>query len=257
MNTINVHKGVRLFLSLFLIILLLQAHSVANAMPITHRITVQPIQVRDSAAVNAANVSREIFESVTDKIWMQAGIDVSFRDWRTFDNDSFLNGVSGTDGFRNTPSSFTMASDDPTVLNMWFVQSFDNPLQFGVGYIPENPSAFSGGFAVIADNVFAGNRFDTIAHEIGHTLGLQHTMDSDPMNLLTNGQARTIPSGLSDIAPTGSLDFLTEQQINSVFASQLVTPVPIPAAWVLFATGSLLMRGVATYRRSRGVLKIA
>jgi hypothetical protein len=225
--------------------------------------------VRDDNGGNPANSELQFFEAATDKIWAQAGIDILFLDAKTLNNSS-LQQVDGIDIFKPS-SSGKMASSDPMVLNMWFVKEitggiFGETFTANFANLPFNDELV--GLSVIADNIFAENnssnkdRIDTIGHEIGHALGLpashingQTGQDNPPTNLmafgLTDGSGRIVPNSLDDISPMGNgYDTLTQDQIALVMNSQLVTAIPIPAAWLLFATGSLLMGGIAT-RRSK------
>lgn len=223
---------------------------------ITNRVTVQPIQVQNSAG-EKANAGMELFEPETDKIWAQAGIDIDFLDWNTIVNDDLyvLDDHDGEDGIldeiadRDSPG----ASSDSSVLNMWFVDEIDdnddNTLIFGLAFQPGTTIA-------IADAVFGqgtgGERLDTIAHEIGHNLGLPHTSPeegetSPPSdNLMTTGSERTVPDSIDDIYPDGlQLDRLTSDQISTVMESDLVQAIPEPGTGLLLVGASAvgLVRG--------------
>ena len=58
-----------------------------QALMITHRLVINPIQVCDDLGTICANPSLELFEAETDAIWMQAGIDIEFLPWSVM-NDS-------------------------------------------------------------------------------------------------------------------------------------------------------------------------
>jgi hypothetical protein len=94
----------------------------------------------------------------------------------------------------------------------------------------------------------AVGRMDTIAHEIGHNLGLDHC---DPgcggyngSDLMASGGIRLIPQSLDDVYPTGlDYDRLTVAQIATVDASPLLFPsnVPEPGTLLLTSLGGLCL----------------
>jgi hypothetical protein len=100
----------------------------------------------------------------------------------------------------------------------------------------------------ISDAVFTYNggagRLDTIAHEIGHSLGLNDCSDCGGNNLQAIGDIRNITQSLADIYPNGADDQLTAAQIETADASPLLFPsesgtVPEPATLLLTAVGAL------------------
>jgi len=201
-------------------------------------ITIQPIQIRDDSGSNPANSAREVFEAAGDKIWAQAGIDLNFLSWTVYDESDFLNlsvltGMEFSTLIAN-PGTYG-GSSDSLVLNMWFVDVLDNDSGFyGV-------TEFLGGrnIAIAWDAVAAFNsglgRLDTIAHEIGHSLGLDHRADNASDYLMTSGAYRSAPGTLGDITPDGlALDLLSSTEIATAQRSQfnvVVVPLP-PAAWM-------------------------
>jgi hypothetical protein len=213
----------------------------AQALPINF-VNVQPIQVCDDAGLNCANPSRELFLDEGNKIWAQADIMLVFNDWQVVNSSAQLNEDMFGDLGLNANSM---------VANMWFVSSLSDcggPVSgtlFGC--------ASSSGRVAITDAVFSFNsgngRLDTIAHELGHVVGLGHgdfgAGDAD--NVMTSGSIRTIPTGVGDINPDGAqLSKLTDAQItqarSSSFAKDeaIFAVIPEPSAALLFTIGFLV-----------------
>lgn len=191
---------------------------------------VQPIQVCDDAGFVCAQV--ELFETIVDKIWDQANIDVVFLPLNQLNDSTYLttdenefsdlsfSGPAGSFG-RNPDSTRT---DGP--INLWFVdviQTSTGLIQFGNAWVGQNG-------ALVSDDILDFNngigRLDVIAHELGHNLGLRHSTlgAGDPENLMTGGGSRTIPESIDDIFPDGAqLSQLNAAQIERVRESSFVT----------------------------------
>jgi hypothetical protein len=196
--------------------------------------------------------------NITRQIWWQAGIDVTFLPMQRYNNTNFQSlGVSCTkSGCDSTGSpSFQMLSqgsptfpvrsancitscDDPAALpnphnaiNLFFIHSLvpgntstPSPL-YGFGWLNAN------GIAIASDGTFANNawRYDTIAHELGHNLNLDHTIygaGPTPTPTLTGIPATGIPgTGPADVMTAGASRKVTT---NSLAEVNDVTPPNIP-----------------------------
>lgn len=218
-------------------------------------ILINPIQVCKDDGTGCAQIG--FFEEETDKIWAQADIDIVFGSTTQLNQGELLNiNYNEQDHIDLYQAANALVGDPETTLivNMIFVDQLgptDAGGVFGLGCGAAVFSAFCGGETgvIIADEVFAFNggigRLDTLAHEIGHVVGLTHGGTTDDENFMRDGSSRSVPSTIDDIAPDGlGLDKMAQDQIDRVFSApnnRFVHPVPEPGAVGQFALGALLV----------------
>ena len=236
----------------------------AWATPFT--VSIKPIHICDDAGAGCGNAAERLFEAEGDKIWAQAGIDLVFLPWAQINETDYLNITVGNNAVIDPEAQAVMTAGIginntaiTLVINMFFAPLLDSDAGlFGLGCGGPVFAAFCNNQVgvFIADNVFSFNggigRLDTIAHELGHVLNLQHTAIAD--ELMASGGVRDIPGSINDIFPDGDqLDRLTQAQITEALKSRFVTVtvVPEPATLTLLAIGIGLL-GVAARRRKSG-----
>jgi hypothetical protein len=214
----------------------------AVAAPITTTYSVQFISVCDDLGNNCAPVpipsnpadptrSLENPLDVMNRIYEQEGIrfapvmsgstlDIRHLNATALQNpdlrvDAQLNSVTSADGFaqltRGPQLQSIGVSPSSSTLNVFFVNdlraldvngnTIPNSVLRGVGWLNGN--------GVIVDQEA---RLDTLAHEIGHNLGLNH--DPAPTNIMASGEnRRPITTTINDVNPNGQkLDQLTAAQ---------------------------------------------
>lgn len=191
---------------------------------------IQPIRVCDDFGNACTRVN--LFADITAKILAQAQLKISFLPINQLNDSRFLsidgqNATStssefyamtrrgGAGAFGRHPSS----TDRCGPINLWFVDEIvaaNGFVEFGLAWVEANGVVISG--AALDFNGGSG-RTDTVAHEIGHNLGLRHATlgAGGANNLMTDGDRRLIPSSADDVGVDGAgLSLLTDAQIKKI-----------------------------------------
>jgi len=246
------------------------APGLANAMTVDKTVNVNVYQLctdDGSACASQGPLGNQYYFTETNKIWAQAGISVTFTFIEQIKSSAFYD-ISGTAGdkFDDLYNFKFGAGTAGTVLNrvdMFLVNDYANA--YGVGY------SGAGGLLMSMSSITAFNcagaagctgRVDTLAHELGHNFGLvpESFADYDPNpndaghsigtnTLMASGARRMVPTTAADIAPSGlGLDLLPQTHIELARQSTLLSPIPEPSSWAMFALG-LMGLGVFVRRR--------
>lgn len=248
----------------------------ARAVPITEYISIQPIDVCAGAAgtttgcapINNSNqnyatapqgavgfIDQATKINITDAIWAQAGISVTFEPAVQYPNAGNFEtiqvascAVNGTDCMSpqfqalsqqpgiagNPPPTLPPTpplSTNPTTINMFFINQLQPPSSqpgtlYGLSWIGNN------GVAISSNTLLGfGPRVDTLAHEIGHDLDLDHATfgAGAANNLMTAGNVRTEPTGTANALAqltAGTADQLLSAQQAQTLLSGFLSPIP-------------------------------
>jgi hypothetical protein len=237
---------------------------------IDRQITIQPIQISNGSTL--ANPNLTLFETEADQIWSQAQIDIKFLPAVIFTSSTFYN-LSSSAGDANSLNALVNVSGagqnaDSHVINLWFVHLINGSSSV-LGFTLQS-QFFSSSFTLtqngiaISDSSFTINggkgASDTIAHEIGHSLALNHSTFGaiGQFNLMSS--TTFPPNGILDIYPAGNnYDQLTAAQIAQARSvTDFVLPItpfaftPVPEPSTNFAVASFLaLTGIYLCRKSK------
>ncbi len=205
-------------------------------------VNVQPVKICRNDGTACANAAGNLFAAETNKIWAQAGITFNFLDFTTINDtadQNFTTQMQVDDFFAAHPGK----SADADVITMWFTNNIFN----AYGEV----NAIGGDMAIIDISIFTIPRIDTIAHELGHNLGLRHDDPGVLRDYLMRAGDRFIPNGIGNITPDGlGYDKLTAGEIATAMADGKVHAVPEPATWALMLLGFGALGALARRRRT-------
>ncbi|MSO99676.1 MAG: PEP-CTERM sorting domain-containing protein [Acetobacteraceae bacterium] len=237
----------------------------ALAAPITKTLSVDVYQVCNDAGLTVCAatgpVGNAYFTDSTNKIWAQAGIGVSFNFVSKVFNSGFYDindGVAG-DGFADLAAAYGTHGPSATNVDMFLVNTVAGA--FGEGWFG------AGGLVMAMQTIMNFNgglgRIDTLAHEIGHNLGLEPAslggdagghVPSNATNdsLMASGAWRNVPTTLADINPDGlGYDKLSLGEIAFVLDSTLLRDIPEPGTMALLAIALLSIAGSRRRAKAR------
>lgn len=237
------------------------------SMPITKVLNVHVVDVCSSTLGCASDgpSGDKFFQNEVNAIYAQAGIKV------TFVSETYLGGANNSYGsagvtygnlFYNINDSSSnsllnlnnlFGGASTSTVYMFLVHSVNaggSGITFGEGWLGY------GGLVIAMDTVMTYNRIDTVAHELGHNLGLMpnslggvngHSTNAN--DLMASGSIRHVPTSISQISTNGltGYDELPAAQVALIRQSSLLqNVVDEPASWLLLMVA---MPGLIRLRR--------
>ncbi len=156
-------------------------------------VSLNAIQVCDDDGNNCAAVNFN--QSFTNKIFAQTGSTIDYGTIKKLNSTNYLNSTQAQ--ANQLISSTTGTGREDGSYDVWFVNSFsDSPGLRGLGALGGDGLVVSGSSAAV----------DTLAHELGHNFGYDHTISSiidADRYLMASGGIRNIPTVVDNIAPDG------------------------------------------------------
>jgi hypothetical protein len=206
-----------------------------------------PSQATSTTPIGFVDTATNV--NVTRAIWLQTGIDVTFLPIAEYNNTTYqvINDVTCVPSSTSSCASYTsalfkqlstgtaikatgcksnctvpLASSKANAINMFFVNSLTlntGGLLNGFGWLNGNGVAIASD--VFSFSSFAPSRFDTLAHELGHNLNLDHTTfgagTSCGTGVPSPGGCNVMDAGTMRIVPDSSGCLATTSPFGALF----------------------------------------